>query len=136
MSELHHDPLVARLRAHVQLATSVFELGEVPTVNPPLRYVVVASSPGDWSRSRYTGGKTALTTTETIYCVGTTNASALKVSSWVEAQMKDYNLVIAGRSVHKPDPWLSRPVIVDKDGLIKLPFATIQFDIYSEPLPV
>lgn len=133
MSELHHDALVARLKAHAQLATSVFVLGEVPTVNPPIRYVVVASSPGNWSQARVAGGKVALTTEETIYCVGTTNASALRVASWVEAQMKDHKLVVTGRNVFKPDPWLSRPVNVDKDGLIKLPYATIQFDIYSEP---
>ena len=133
MSELHHDPLVTRLKAHTQLATSVFELGEVPTVNPPTRYVVVASSPGDWSQARYTGGKAALTTTHTLYCVGASQAAVRKVTSWVETQLKDHSLVIAGRSVHRPHPWVSRPTQIDKDGPIVLPFVTIQFDIYSEP---
>ena len=133
MSELHHDAVVARLKAHAQLASSVFELGEVPTVNPPSRYVVIASSPGDWSRSRFTGEKDALSTTHTLYCVGSTQAAVRKVSSWVETQMKDHRLTVAGRSVHRPHPWITRSAQIDKDGLIKLPFATIQFDIYSEP---
>lgn len=134
MSELHHDSVSARLKAHVQLATSVFELGEVPTVNPPTRYVIHVSSPGDWDQIRFTAGKDALLTTHTLYCVGASQAAVRKVSSWVEAQMKDFSLVIAGRSVHRPHPWLSRSAQIDKDGPIVLPFATIQFDIYSEPV--
>lgn len=134
MSELHHDSVVARLKAHAQLVTSVFELGEVPTVNPPTRYVIHVSSPGDWAQVRFTAGKDSLLTTHTLYCVGSNQAAVRKVSSWVEAQMKDHSLVIANRSVHRPHPWLSRSAQIDKDGPIVLPFATIQFDIYSEPV--
>ena len=133
MSELHHDAVVARLQAHTHLSTSVFELGEVPTVNPPGRYVVHVSSPGDWSQARFTAGKGALLTTHTLYCVGSKQAAVRMVASWVEAQLKDHSLVIVGRSVHRPHPWLSRSAQIDKDGPIVLPFATIQFDVYSEP---
>jgi len=134
VSELHHDAVVARLKAHAQLATSVFELGEVPTVDPPTRYVVIASSPGDWEQVRLTAGKDALLTTHTLYCVGSNQAAVRKVSSWVETQMKDYRLTVTGRNVFRPHPWLSRSAQIDKDGPIVLPFATIQFDILSEPV--
>lgn len=133
MSELHHDALMTRLRAHAQLTTSVFELGEVPTVSPPTRYVVVASSLGDWEQARLSAGKGALLTTHTLYCVGSNQAAVRKVSSWVETQMKDHSLTVTGRTVRRPHPWITRPVSIDKDGPIVLPFGTIQFDILSEP---
>ena len=133
MSELHHDAVVARLKAHAQLGTSVFELGEVPTVNPPTRYVVVASSLGDWQQVRFTAGKDALVSTHTLYCVGANQAAVRKVSSWVEAQLKDYTLTVTGRVARRPHPWITRPVSIDKDGPIVLPFGTIQFDVLSEP---
>jgi len=135
MSDLHHDAIVTRLKEHVQLASSVYELGEVPTfpTGSTPRYVVLASSPGDWEQARVTGGKVALRTTETLYCVGASQSAARKVATWVETQMKDHRLTVAGRNVFKPDPWLSRPAQIDKDGIIKLPFVTIQFDVYSEP---
>ena len=129
----HHDALLARLRAHTQLATSVFDLGKVPTDDPPNRYAVVASSPGDRSQARFGGGKIARTTSHVVYCVGFNNAAALKVAEWVEEQLVDHRLVVVGRSVHAPDPWITRPVQIDKDGPIVWPFATVAFDIYSEP---
>jgi hypothetical protein len=133
-AEAHHDALVARLKAHAQLATSVFELGEVPTVNPPSRYVVVDSSLGDWVVNRLTGTKDALTTTHVLYCVGSNAAAARRVGLWVTEQMKDHRLVLSGRQSFRPDPWISRPIQVDKDGPIVLPFGTIAFDIRSEPV--
>ena len=135
MSELHHDAVVERLEAHEYLTDSVFELGEVPKFSESAtpRYVVVASSPGDWEQARFTGSKDALLTTHTLYCVGATQVQARKVSAWIEAQMKDHTLTVEGRSVRRPHPWISRPAQIDKDGPIKLPFVTIQFDIYSEP---
>lgn len=132
-AEAHHDALVARLKAHQYLSDAVFEVGSVPPNTPLLRYVVVASSLGDREQVRFTAGKTSLTTSHVLYCVGSTSAAARKVGAWVEAQMLDYNLTIAGRSVRRPDPWVSRPIQVDKDGPIVWPFATISFDITSEP---
>ena len=132
-AEAHHDALVARLKAHAQLGSSVFELGAVPTTNAPARYVVVASSMGDWDAVRLTGTKDALHTTHVLYCVGTNNAAARKVGTWVTEQMKDYRLTVASRLVFRPTPWISRPIQIDKDGPIVLPFATIAFDILSEP---
>lgn len=133
-AEAHHDAVVARLKAHAQLATAVFELGAVPTSGAPTRYVVVASSLGDWEQARFTGTKDALLTNHVLYCVGANAASARKVGTWVTEQMKDYNLTVTGRSVRRPDPWISRPIQIDKDGPIVLPFATIAFDITSEPV--
>lgn len=132
-AEAHHAALVARLKAHTQLSASVFELGAVPTTNPPSRYVVVASSAGDRTQVRVTGGKVGLLTNHVLYCVGANNAAALKVGSWVEAQMLDHRLTVAGRNMFKPDPWVSRPIQIDKDGPIVLPFVTIAFDLFSEP---
>ncbi|MDR6907470.1 hypothetical protein J2X63_003178 [Agromyces sp. 3263] len=133
-AEAHHDALVARLKAHSQLGTSVFELGAVPTVNPPARYVVVASSLGDWDQLRLSGSKDALLTSHVLYCVGNNSAAARKVGTWVTEQMKDHRLTVAGRQAFCPDPWISRPIQIDKDGPIVLPFATIAFDILSEPV--
>ena len=133
-AEAHHDALVARLKAHAQLVTSVFELGEVPTVNPPSRYVVVDSSLGDWSQVRYTGSKDALLTTHVLYCVGSNAAAVRRVGTWVTEQLKDHRLTLTGRQAFHPDPWISRPIQIDKDGPIVLPFGTIAFDILSEPV--
>jgi hypothetical protein len=132
-AEAHHDAVVARLKAHPSLATAVFELGAVPTSGAPSRYVVVASSLGDWDQLRFAGSKDSLTTNHVLYCVGANPASARKVGTWVTDQLKDYNLTVTGRSVHRPDPWISRPIQIDKDGPIVLPFATIAFDLLSEP---
>ena len=129
----HHDGVVARLRSDAQLVSSVFELGEVPTVNPPNRYVVVASSLGDRERTRFTGTKDALLTTHTLYCVGLTAAQARWVGDKVTSLMLDYRITVAGRQAFRPDPWVSRSIQIDKDGPIVLPFGTIQFDIHSEP---
>ena len=129
----HHDAILARLRAHAQLTSSVFLLGGVPTSNPPERYVVVASSPGDREQARFTGGKTARRSSHVLYCVGRTADAALKVAGWVEEQLLDHRLTIAGRNVFAPHPWITRELQIDKDGPIVWPFATIAFDIYSEP---
>ena len=132
-AEAHHDAVVARLKAHASLTTAVFELGAVPTSGAPTRYVVVASSLGDWDQLRFAGQKEQLVTNHVLYCVGANAAAARKVGGWVTDQLKDYNLTVTGRSVHRPDPWISRPIQIDKDGPIVLPFATIAFDLTSEP---
>ena len=67
-AELHHNAVVAAIRGDTQLASVVFEVGEVPTDPAPTRYVVVASSLGDWSQTRFTGSHDGLLTTHTVYC--------------------------------------------------------------------
>ena len=131
-ASLHHDALVARLRADTQLASRVFEVGEVPTTAPEW-YLVVDSSLGDWSQVRYTAAKDALLTRHSVHCVGRQVSLVRHGAGRVEAQMKDHRLVISGRNVFRPDPWIARGVNVDRDGLINLPFGTIAFDILSEP---
>ena len=132
-AEAHHDALMARLRAHAKLVSSVFDLGKVPTTDPPNRYAVVASSPGDREQSRVTSRKIGRRTSHVVYCVGFNNSAALKVATWVEEQMLNHRLVVADRNVFAPDPWITREVQIDKDGPIVWPFATIAFDILSEP---
>lgn len=129
---LHHDAVVARVKARTGWSGNVFELGGVPD-SAPAWYVVVASTPGDRAQARLTGGLTTVTTTHTMYCVGTLARQALWVASGVEAQCLDHSFAITGRTVRKPSEWISRPVVIDKDGLFPLPFAVIQFDLTSEP---
>ena len=131
-AELHHAAVVARLQADAQLATAVFEVGEVPEPAPD-RYVVVSSSLGDRSQARFSGGKIASTTTHYVYCVGLKAAQARWVAGRVETQLLDFTLTIAGRSVRRPADWFTRPVVVDKDGPFPLPYGVIVFDLYSEP---
>lgn len=129
---LHHDAVVARLKARTGWDDNVFELGGIPKVAPEW-YVVVASSPGERAQARLAGGKTMLTTTHTIYCVGANARNALWVAAGVETQCLDYLFTITGRNVRTPSDWLARPVVVDTAGLFPLPFAVIQFDLASEP---
>ena len=131
-AELHHAAIVARLQADAQLAAAVFEVGEVPDPAPN-RYVVVSSSLGDRSQTRFSSGKTALTTTHYVYCVGLKASQARWVAGRVEAQLLDFQLTITGRNPRKPFEWISRPVVVDKDGPFPLPYGVIVFDLYSEP---
>jgi hypothetical protein len=130
----HHDALVARLEADTQLSGTVFELGMVPTTSPPAFYVVVASSLGDWSQHRVTGLKTAVRSDHVLYAVGKTAAQARWVGGRIVAQLKDYRLTVSGRDVFPPHPWETRPLQIDKDGPITLPFVTIAFGIHSEPV--
>jgi hypothetical protein len=127
--ELHHAAVFAAVEA--QIPDAVFEVGEVPTVAPS-RYAVVVSSPGDWERVRFTATKAALRTTHTVYCVGDDARAARWVARRVRVALKDVRLTITGRNVFRPDPWISRPVVLERDGLYPLPFAVIQFDIKSE----
>lgn len=130
--ELHHDAVIGQVRADAQLTATTFELGEVPEPAPS-RYVVVQSDLGQDSQVRFTGGKVGLTTRHWVYCVGYTAAQARWVGGRVKAQLRDRQLVITGRNVHKPADWYARPVVLDKDGPFPLPFGVIVFDIYSEP---
>jgi hypothetical protein len=127
----HHEAVVAFFRDDPQLASSTFELGKVPTPAPS-RYVVVVSSLGDWSKSRWTGLKDALTTTHTVYCVGDAVWQVLAVADRV-SRLKDVRLSVEGRNVFLPDPWIARPISNDTDGLFPKPYGVIQFDLYSEP---
>ena len=131
-AELHHAAVAARLRADSQLALAVFEVGEVPEPAPE-RYVVLSSSLGDRSQTRFTSGKTATTTTHYVYCVGLLASQARWVAGRVETQLLDYQFTISGRTVRKPAEWNARPVVVDKDGPFPLPYGVIVFDLYSEP---
>jgi len=128
----HHDAVVARLRARSGWSGKVFEPGEVPDGTAPW-YVVVASTPGNRAQARFTGGKAALTTTHTVYCVGDIARKALWVAQGVEAQCLDYRFTITGRVPRIPAEWVTRPVTNEKDGVFPLPFAVIQFDLTSEP---
>ena len=132
-AEAHHAAVVARLKAHPSLAASVFEVGAVPTTNPPKRYVVVSSTLGNREGYRFTGPRTQVTTTHYLYCVGESAAQARQVSGWVDAQLVDYTLTIANRNVRRPAEWVTRPIEVDKDGPFPLPFGVIRFDLISEP---
>lgn len=123
---------MARLRAHAKLATTVFEVGEVPTTNPPDRYVVVQSLERP-ERTRFTGPAATLTSTHYIYAVGQTAKQARQVDDWVKEQMVDYRLVLVGRSVRLPAEWTSRPVVLDRDGPFPLPYGVNAFDITSDP---
>jgi hypothetical protein len=129
----HHDGVVARVQSDAGLASSVFELGEVPA-NRSTPYVVIASSMGDRSQLRFTGTKDGITTNHTLYGVGLTAAQARWVGEKITALMLDFRIPLTGRQAFRPDPWTSRPVQVDKDGPIVHPFVTISFDIHSEPI--
>jgi hypothetical protein len=129
---IHHDPLIARLRAHPKLTSTVFEVGEVPTVNPPDRYVVVQSGE-DQAPSRFTGPSSTVRSFHNVYCVGQTAKQARQVDDWVKEQLVDYRLVISGRDVHRPSDWVSRPVILDRDGPFPLPYGQNVFEITSDP---
>ena len=133
-AELHHNAVVAAIRGDTQLASVVFEVGEVPTDPAPTRYVVVASSLGDWSQTRFTGSHDGLLTTHTVYCVGTKAEQARWVAGRVTPKLNDVRLPLAGRQAFRPAPWITRPVVLDRDGLFPLPFGVIQFDLYSEPV--
>jgi hypothetical protein len=129
----HHDAVVARIKARsAEFAARTFELGGIPDAAPSW-YVVVASGPGSRVRSRYTGPSSELTTTHTVYSVGTNARQALWVAEGVEVQCLDHRFVVAGRNVRLPSDWVSRPVTVDSQGLFPHPFAVIQFDLTSEP---
>ena len=130
----HHDAVVARLRSDAGLASSVFELGEVPA-NRQTPYVVISSSAGDRSETRFTGTKDAILTNHTLYGVGLTAAQARWVGEKITTLMLDYRIPLTGRQSFRPDPWISRPTQIDKDGPIVHPFVTISFDIHSEPNP-
>ena len=132
-AELHHNAVVAALKGDAQLASVVFEVGEVPTSPAPERYVVVVSTLGDWSQTRFTGSHDGLLTTHTVYCVGKKAEQARWVGGRVTPRLKDVRLTITGRQAWRPAPWISRPVTLDTDGLFALPFGVIQFDLYSEP---
>lgn len=129
----HHDAVVARLKSDAQLVSAVFELGDVPDPAPS-RYVVIASSLGDRERVRFTGTKDAISTTHTVYCVGVTAAQARWVGEKVTSLLLDYRITLTGRQAFRPDPWITRPVQIDKDGPTPMRFGTIQFDIQSEPV--
>lgn len=128
---LHHSAVFARLDADPNLVA--YDLGQVPTTGAPAKYAVVASSPGEWSQSRFTGRKTRLTTTHWVYCVGTFPRDALWVADRTAAQLLDFQLTITGRNVMVPSEWSASPVRTDMDGLFKLPFAVVSFDLVSEP---
>ena len=130
---IHHDALMARLRAHAKLTATVFEVGEVPTVNPPKRYVVVQSLE-DPVRSRFTGPMSSLTSRHFVYSVGETAAQARQVDGWVKEQLVDHRLVVTGRVVRLPAEWTSRPVGLDRDGPFPLPYGVNVFDVTSEPV--
>lgn len=131
-AEAHHNAVVAAIKADPQLASAVFDLGEVPSPAPN-RYVVVASTLGDWSQVRLTGMRDGLTTTHTVYCVGDKVWQAFAVGGRVTARLKDARLSITGRNVRLPSEWTSRPVDIDRAGLFPKPFGVIQFDLTSEP---
>ena len=65
---------------------------------------------------------------------GSNAAAVRRVGTWVTEQLKDHRLTLTGRQAFHPDPWISRPIQIDKDGPIVLPFGTIAFDILSEPV--
>lgn len=125
---------MAAIRAEPQLASVVFEIGTVSKDPAPQLYVVVSSSLGDGSRPRLAGPMHGLTTTHTVYCVGKDAVGARWVGGKVSNRLKDVRMTIAGRNVSAPDPWISRPVVLDRDGMFPLPFGVIQFDLYSEPV--
>lgn len=128
----HHDAVKARIEARTGFSGRVFDLAGLPDTGVPSWYVVVASTPGDRAQARFSGGKTRLATTHTIYCVGTQARQALWVAEGVEAACLDHRFAISGRNVFLPSDWSSRPVVVDK-ALFPLPFGVIQFDLTSEP---
>jgi hypothetical protein len=128
--ELHHAAVFAAIEA--QIPDAVYEIGEVPAPAPS-RYAVVVSSPGDWEQVRFTADKAALRSTHTVYCVGDDAKAARWVARRVRVALKDVRLTIAGRHVFRPDPWISRPIALERDGLYPLPFGVIQFDLLSEP---
>lgn len=132
-AEAHHAAVVARLKADTQLTSAVFEVGEVPVESPPSRYIVVESTLGRRSQTRFTSGRGTLTTTHYLHCVGLTAAQARWLSGRVEAQLLDYTLTMTGRVVRKPADWVSRPVTVDLSGPVKKPFGVTVFDLTSEP---
>ena len=129
----HHDGVVARVQSDAGLASSVFELGEVPA-NRNTPYVVVASSMGDRTQVRYTGTKDGITTNHTLYGVGLTAAQARWVGEKITTLLLDYRIPLTGRQSFRPDPWITRKVQIDKGGPIVHPFVTVEFDIKSEPV--
>lgn len=132
-AEAHHNAVLAAVRDDPELASAVFDIGEVPSPAPK-RYVVVVSTLGDWSQTRFSGLKDGLLTTHTVYCVGDKAWQALWVGGRVTARLKDVRLPVADRNVRLPAEWVSRPVALDRDGLFPKPFGVIQFDLVSEPV--
>src|SRR3546814_12054762 len=68
-AEAHHDALVAWLRGDAQMATRVFELGEVPTDDPPSWYIVLTSSLGDRSEEHTSELQSLMRISYAVFCL-------------------------------------------------------------------
>ena len=126
----HCDAIVARLRAHPDLASIVF-VGDVPAKTT--KYVVVFPSTPAHSVERFTGANTQEDYTYTINSVGLQPAQALWVADRVVTQLLDFTPTVAGRKCRRLRHPVGRPVDRDKDVTPNLFYAVDQFDLTSSP---
>lgn len=126
----HNKALLARLRAHPDLASIVFE-GKV--MGAPAKYVVVYPSTPSHTVERFTGRNTQQDYTYTVHSVGATPEQALWVADRVIAQLLDHVLVVPGRSCRRLRHPVGRPVDEDEDVTPHLFFTVDQFDLTSSP---
>jgi hypothetical protein len=123
--------VLEQLRGDPQLASVVFEGATV--TGSPARYVVVWANGGSRASDRFEGSEGNLTKTYTVHSVGLTPEQAKWVQERVDARLRDFRPVLAGRNFQRVKHPVSRPVAVDRDANPVVHYMVDQYDLFSTP---